>query len=74
MRSRALAFEQLKRQSAHGEDLIRAERGVHFARAMVRVNHVVETAAFLVPEFVAEGFQAALEMLLPTAARTGWRF
>src|SRR5207248_504155 len=46
---RTLAFEELKWQSADGEDLIWAERGVHFTRAMVCVNHVVEAARLLVP-------------------------
>src|SRR5437868_3609867 len=62
---RRLAFEELKWQSANGEDLIRAERGVHFTRAMVCVNHVVEAASFLVPEFVTEGFQTTVERFLP---------
>src|SRR5260221_10789096 len=58
---RTLAFEQLKWQSAHGEDLIRTKRGVHFTRAMVCVNYIVEAASFLVPKFVAEGFQTTVE-------------
>ncbi len=37
---RALAVEQLKWQSADGEDLIWTERGVPFTCAMVGVNHV----------------------------------
>src|SRR5439155_22784903 len=36
---------------------------------MIHVNHVVEAVSFLVPESVAEGFQTALEMLLPTGRK-----
>src|SRR6185295_13826181 len=67
--SRLVAFKQLKRQSAHREDLIRTKGGIRFTGAMVHVNDVVEAASFLVPEFVAEGFQTALEMLFPAGRK-----
>src|SRR2546428_2181033 len=63
--SRLVAFEQLKRQSTHGEDLIGTKGGIRFTGAMVHVNHVVEAASFLVPEFAAEGFQTTVESFLP---------
>src|ERR1700751_62848 len=67
--SRLVAFEQLKRQSAHGEDLIGTKSGIRFTGAMVHVNDVVEAPRFLIPEFVAEGFQTALELLLPAGRK-----
>src|SRR5882672_4359154 len=64
--SRLVAFEQLKQQSTHSEDLIGTKNNIRFTDAMVHVNHIVQAASFLVPEFVAEGFQTTLKMVSPT--------
>jgi hypothetical protein len=57
MRLGPRSVEQLKRQSAHGKDLIRSKRGVHFTRAMIHINHVVKTSPrLLIPKLVRKGF------------------
>src|SRR2546428_351353 len=57
----ALALDERDGQAAHGEHLVRAERAVGGAGAVVHVDHVIEAAALLVPEARAERAQAALE-------------
>src|SRR5688572_1039497 len=67
---RAFAFDQLKRQSTDGKDLIRTENSVFFTLAMIHINHIEQAATLLVPELLAKFFQTALEMFLPARRET----
>src|SRR3990170_2630172 len=60
-----IVLEQGDGKTAHGEDLVRAEGGIGRPGLMIRIDHIVEIPAGLVPEAGAEGLGAACEEPLP---------
>src|SRR5262249_38980985 len=69
--SGVVAAEELIRQSAHGKDLIRPERGVVHATLRIDVDDVVAPAHILTPEPLRERDPRALECFHPHRAPRG---
>src|SRR5215472_18800386 len=64
--TRFLFREQHERQSADGEDLVRAKSEINYAQLMVAVDHVGEVASMFIPELGFERRTTFFEQCFPS--------